>query len=133
MFVELPGGDIRLIAHAGTDVDGARRVARLAIQNGAYGSGALILEPIGREPDGPRYVVIAADRPLGHPLLRRVRMMAAVARQGFDLCGVRDRPSAAVDSTTERPLEPLLPGFLCASAVMVQASSIRSSGCRATT
>ena len=119
VFVELPGGDVRLIAHAGTDVEGARSVARLAIQNGTYGAGALILEPIGREPDGPRFVVIAAARPLGHPLLRRVRMMAAVARQGFDLCGVRDRPSAVVDSTTERPLEPLLPGFLCASAVMV--------------
>ena len=118
VFVELPGGDVRLIAHAGTDPEGARTVARLAIQNGVYGSGALLLEPIGREPDGPRFVVIAADRPLGHPLLRRVRMMAAVARQGFDLCGVRDRPSAMVDSTTERPLEPLLPGFLCASAVM---------------
>ncbi len=120
VFVELPGGDVRLIAHAGTDVEGARNVARLAIQNGTYGAGALILEPIGREPDGPRFVVIAAARPLGHPLLRRIRMMAAVARQGFDLCGVRDRPSAVVDSTTERPLEPLLPGFLCASAVMVQ-------------
>ena len=120
VFVELPGGDVRLIAHAGTDADGARRAARLAIQNGTYGAGALVLEPIGREPDGPRFVVIAAARPLGHPLLRRVRMMAAVARQGFDLCGVRDRPSAVVDSTTERPLEPLLPGFLCASAVMVR-------------
>ena len=120
VFVELPGADIRLIAHAGTDADGARSVARLALEKGAYGAGALILEPIGREPDGPRYVVIAADRPLGHPLLRRVRMMAAVARQGFDLCGVRDRPSTAIDSTAERPLEPLLPGFLCASAVMVK-------------
>ena len=118
VFVELPGGDVRLITHAGFDAEGARNIARLAIQNGTYGAGALIVEPIGREPDGPRFLVIAAARPLGHPLLRRVRMMAAVARQGFDLCGVRDRPSAVVDSTTERPLEPLLPGFLCASAVM---------------
>ncbi len=120
VFVDLPGGDVRLIAHAGTDVEGARSVARLAVQSGTYGTGVLVVEPIGREPDGLRYVVIAAARPLGHPLLRRVRMMAAVARQGFDLCGVRDRPSAVVDSTTERPLEPLLPGFLCASAVMVR-------------
>ena len=118
VFVELPGGDVRLITHAGFDAEGARNIARLAVQNGTYGAGALIVEPIGREPDGPRFLVIAAARPLGHPLLRRVRMMAAVARQGFDLCGVRDRPSTVVDSTTERPLEPLLPGFLCASAVM---------------
>ena len=60
----------------------------------------------------------ATSRPMGHPQVRRVRMMAAVARQGFELCGVRDRPTATVDATTERPLEPLLPGFLCASAAM---------------
>ena len=79
-----------------------------------------MVEPIGREPDGPRHIVLATPRPLGHPQLRRVRMMAAVARQGFDLCGVRDRPTVQVDSSTERPLEPLLPGFLCASAAMTR-------------
>ena len=120
VFAELPGSDVRLIAHAGTDADNARTVARLAIQGGAYGAGALIVEPIGREPDGPRHAVVATSRPLGHPQLRRVRMMAAVARQGFDLCGVRDRPTQAVDAPTERPLEPLLPGFLCASAAMTR-------------
>jgi DNA-binding NtrC family response regulator/tetratricopeptide (TPR) repeat protein len=120
VFAELPGGDVRLISHAGTDADTARTVARQAIQGGAYGAGALVVEAIGREPDGPRHAVIATPRPLGHPLLRRVRMMAAVARQGFDLCGVRDRPTAAVDTSTERPLEPLLPGFLCASAAMTR-------------
>jgi hydrogenase-4 transcriptional activator len=120
VVVELPGSDVRLIAHAGTDADGARAAARLAIQGGAYGAGALVLEPIGREHDGQRYVVLATARPLGHPLLRRVRMMAAVARQGFDLCGVRDRSTTTVDSTAERPLEPLLPGFLCASAAMIR-------------
>jgi DNA-binding NtrC family response regulator/tetratricopeptide (TPR) repeat protein len=120
VFAELPGSEVRLIAFAGADADGARSVARLAIQGGAYGAGALIVEPIGREPDGPRHAVIATARPLGHPQLRRVRMMCAVARQGFDLCGVRDRPTAAIDATTERPLEPLLPGFLCASAAMTR-------------
>ena len=120
VFAELPGGDVRLIAHAGPDADSARNVARLAIQGGAYGAGALVIEPIGREPDGPRHTVVATVRPLGHPQLRRVRMMAAVARQGFDLCGVRDRPTQAVDAPTERPLEPLLPGFLCASAAMTR-------------
>lgn len=120
VFAELPGGDVRVIAHSGTDVEGARTVARLAIQGAAYGAGVLILEPIGREPDGARHAVIATPRPLGHPQLRRVRMMAAVARQGFDLCGVRDRSTVAVDASTERPLEPLLPGFLCASAAMTR-------------
>ena len=118
VFAELPGGDVRLVAHAGADADGARTVARLAVQGSAYGTGSLIVEAIGKEPDGPRTIAVATSRPLGHPLLRRVRMMAAVARQGFDLCGVRDRPTAAVDASAERPLEPLLPGFLCASTAM---------------
>jgi hydrogenase-4 transcriptional activator len=118
VYAELLGGDVRLIAHAGADADGALTVARLAAQGGTYGAGTLVVEHIGKEPDGPRAVAVATTRPLGHPLLRRVRMMAAVARQGFDLCGVRDRPTVSVDSTTERPLEPLLPGFLCAGAAM---------------
>jgi DNA-binding NtrC family response regulator/tetratricopeptide (TPR) repeat protein len=120
VFSELPGGDVRLIAFSGTDADTAKTTARQALQSGTYGTSTLILEPIGREPDGPRHTLLAASRPLGHPPLRRVRMMAAVARQGFDLCGVRDRPTQAVDATTERPLEPLLPGFLCASAAMTR-------------
>ena len=120
VFVELPGGDVRLIAHAGTDPDHARSLARRALQEAEQRAGALILEPIGREHDGPRYVALTTSRPLGHPLLRRVRMMAAVARQGFDLCRVRDRSTTPVDATAERPLEPLLPGFLCASAAMTR-------------
>ena len=49
---------------------------------------------IGREPDGPRARRRRRDHVRsGTPLVRRVRMMAAVARQGFDLCGVRDRPT----------------------------------------
>jgi DNA-binding NtrC family response regulator/tetratricopeptide (TPR) repeat protein len=119
VFVDLPGGELRLIAHAGADADGARTVARRAMQE-ATPTGPLLLEPIGREHDGARHVALSASRPLGHPLLRRVRMMAAVARQGFDLCGVRDRSSSVVDPTSERPLEPLLPGFLCASAAMTR-------------
>ena len=120
VFVELPGGDVRLIAHAGSDADHARSLARRALQENGQSGSALIVEPVGREHDGPRFVVLAPSRPLGHPLLRRIRMMVAVARQGFDLCGVRDRPTAAVDAGTERPLEPLLPGFLCASAAMTR-------------
>ena len=118
VFVELPGGDIRVIAHAGADVDAARTVARLAVQGSAYGNGSLVVEGIGREPDGTRTVAVASTRPLGAHLMRRVRMMAAVARQGFELCGARERPTQALDASAERPLEPLLPGFVCASAAM---------------
>src|SRR5688500_12357202 len=120
VFAELPGGDVRLIAYAGGDADGARNVARLAIQGGASGAGVLVVEPIGRGPDGPRHAALATGRPRGRPPARRLRTMAAVARQGFDLCGVRDRRTAPVDASTERPREPLLPGFPCASAAMTR-------------
>jgi hydrogenase-4 transcriptional activator len=118
VFVQLPGGDIRVIAHAGTDVDGAKSIARLAVQGAAYGPGVLITEQVGRDSDGPRTVAVASSRPAGHPVMRRVKMMAAVARQGFELCGARERGSAAPESNVERPLEPLLPGFVCASSAM---------------
>ena len=120
VFAELPGGDVRADrARRHRCRRRAHRSRGSAVQGGAYGAGSA-----DRRADRPR-----ARRPAprrgrrrrarsGHPLLRRVRMMAAVARQGFDLCGVRDRPTAPVDATTERPLEPLLPGFLCASAAM---------------
>jgi hydrogenase-4 transcriptional activator len=41
-----------------------------------------------------------------------------VLRQGFELCSVRERPSEPVVGTVERPLEPLIPGFVCSSAAM---------------
>ncbi len=50
-----------------------------------------------------------------------LRMVGAVARQGFELCEVRERPARAADvGAIERPLEPLIPGFLCAGAAMAR-------------
>ena len=95
-----------------------RRGAAAPSRAAPTATAASILEHIGREPDGPRAVAVASGRPIAHHLLRRIRMMAAVARQGFDLCGARERPTQAADASTERPLEPLLPGFVCASAAM---------------
>jgi DNA-binding NtrC family response regulator len=45
-------------------------------------------------------------------------MFVAIARQGFELCDARERPALPPDQITERSLEPLLPGFVCASAAM---------------
>ena len=45
-------------------------------------------------------------------------MFAAVTRQGFELCGARERPPQHAEQAGERSLEPLLPGFICASAAM---------------
>ena len=49
-----------------------------------------------------------------------MRLFAAVARQGFELCGARERPHAASKPVHDLPLEPLLPGFVCASAAMAK-------------
>jgi DNA-binding NtrC family response regulator len=47
-------------------------------------------------------------------------MMAAVAAQGFELCAARQRPAAPIEAVHEQRLEPLLPGFLCASPAMLR-------------
>jgi DNA-binding NtrC family response regulator/tetratricopeptide (TPR) repeat protein len=120
VFVERPAGDLTLVASSGCDLSTARTLARSALQGQSYGRGALMLEPLGRDADGPRYALIASPRPIGHPILRRVRMIAAVARQGFALCAARDRSADAVGPAVDRSLEPLLPGFLSASAAMTR-------------
>jgi DNA-binding NtrC family response regulator len=61
--------------------------------------------------------VVAAQR-LTESTMRRFRMFGAVAKQGFELCGARERRGQPVEQSNERPLEPLLPGFICASAAM---------------
>ncbi len=118
VYVVLAGGDVRVVAAVGCDRDAARALARSGSRTTAYGRGAVAVEPLGRDPEGPRFGLVASPRPIGHPVMRRLRMIAAVARQGFALCAARDRVSAPAGVPAERALEPLLPGFLSASAAM---------------
>jgi DNA-binding NtrC family response regulator/tetratricopeptide (TPR) repeat protein len=119
VFVTAASGDIRIIATAGCDQGVARSLARAASQGSReYGDGLLVTEPLGRDYDGARSCTIVAARRLSDAALRRLRMFTAVARQGFELCGVRERPPQALEPINERSLEPLLPGFVCASAAM---------------
>ena len=120
IYVQLTGGDIRVVAAAGCDADAARTLARSAASGHAYGRGTMIVEPLGRDADGLRFGLVASPRPIGHPVLRRLRMIGAVARQGFALCAARDRPSTSAGLAIDRSLEPLLPGFLSASAAMTR-------------
>ena len=120
IYVQLTGGDIRVVAAAGCDADAARTLARSAASGHAYGRGTMIVEPLGRDVDGLRFGLVASPRPIGHPVLRRLRMIGAVARQGFALCAARDRPSTSAGLAIDRSLEPLLPGFLSASAAMTR-------------
>ena len=120
LFVQQPDNDVRVIAFAGCDADAARALARSALHGHPYGRGTFTLEPLGRDPEGARFVLIAAPHPLGHPVLRRLRMVTAVAQQGFALCAARDRSTSPVGQAATPSLEPLLPGFLTASAAMTR-------------
>src|SRR5205823_12725510 len=75
----------------------------------------------GRDPEGPRFAAVASPRAIGHPIMRRLRMINTIVRQGYALCAARDRSAEAIGpSVIDQPLEPLVPGFLCASAAMTR-------------
>jgi hydrogenase-4 transcriptional activator len=118
VYVELAGGDVNVVACAGCEPAAGRALARSAVNGNVYGRGTLVVEPLGRDPDGPRMALVASPRPIGHPVMRRLRMIGAVARQGFMLCSARDRPVRVTGLTIDPSLEPLIPGFLSASAAM---------------
>jgi DNA-binding NtrC family response regulator/tetratricopeptide (TPR) repeat protein len=119
VFVVLAGGEVRIVASAGCDPDTARALARSASQ-GAATRATAVVEGLGRDPEGPRFALLTSARPIGHPVTRRLRMIATVARQGFALCAARDRSPTLSGPTVDRSLEPLLPGFLSASAAMTR-------------
>ena len=116
--VAAPGGEVRLIASAGCDPEVARALGRAAHGSGEHGTGLLLTEPLGRDYDGQRTCTMVTTRTPTEATARRFRMFAAVARQGFDLCGVRERPPQVIEPAAERPLDLLLPGFICASVAM---------------
>ena len=119
VFVAPKDGDLRLVAWTGSDADRARAIAMRAVGR-SHGTGFVVAEQTGRDVDGPRFVAILSPRPVADPLRRRLRMIAAIASQGFDLCSARQRPAAPAEIAHEQPLEPLLPGFLCASPAMMR-------------
>ncbi len=118
LYVQTSSGQVRVLGHAGSDLDTARALALAAGRSGtARAAPLLISEPIGRDPDGPRFAVVSMTRPFSSPTLQRFRTLCAVLRQGFDLCSARERPEPA-PGVIERQLEPLLPGLICAGPAM---------------
>jgi len=120
LFVRRAGADVKIVASVGVDTDTARTMTRSASNGQVYGRGALFVEGLGRDHEGERFVVVASPRPIGHPVMRRLRMIASVARQGFALCAARDRSVKSSVVAMEKSLEPLLPGFLTASHAMAR-------------
>jgi DNA-binding NtrC family response regulator/tetratricopeptide (TPR) repeat protein len=112
----------RVISFVGCDAERAHALALTAIRSAATaaaaGTALINAEQIGREGNAVRYAAVATARPFTPPVRQRFRMLCAVLRQGFDLCHTRERPAETTTGAFERPLEPLLPGFVCASAAM---------------
>jgi hydrogenase-4 transcriptional activator len=119
VFVVSAAGDPRVLASTGCEADEALDIARSASQGAReHKDSPLVIESLGRDHDGPRFSAIVLGRRRSDGDMRRFRMFSAVTRQGFELCGARERPAQMAEQTPERSLEPLLPGFVCASAAM---------------
>jgi hydrogenase-4 transcriptional activator len=113
------GGDIAVRAAAGCDADSARALAAAAGRSGASPAAPLLLmEAIGQDETAGRFAAVSAERPFTLAAAQRFRTLCAVVRQGFELCSARERPAEPAPGTVERSLEPLVPGFVCASAAM---------------
>jgi hydrogenase-4 transcriptional activator len=123
IFTMRSPGDVQVVSVAGGDNDTARSLAAAASRmlSGARAP-LLAIEPIGRDGASPRYAVVSGTRPFPEPLLQRFRTLCAVLRQGFELCSARERPLEPATGAIDRQLEPLIPGFVCASAAMQRVS-----------
>jgi DNA-binding NtrC family response regulator/tetratricopeptide (TPR) repeat protein len=120
VFIAPEGDEPTILARAGCDEETARGLLRAFSEGTPHEHGTLTAEPIGRAPTGPRIALVASSRLPGHVVARRIRMIAAVARQGFELCAALDRPGPAEGPAIDQSLEPLLPGFLSASVAMTR-------------
>jgi transcriptional regulator with AAA-type ATPase domain/tetratricopeptide (TPR) repeat protein len=115
------GAPVRVSASVGVADDDAMPLAVAAAAGRSRDGLAFLREGLGREGAYERIAVIVLPREPSPLVARRVRMVAAVARQGFELCEARDRPARAPNAVAlERPLEPLIAGFLCAGAAMAR-------------
>ena len=119
VFIQRNPGQVRVLAYAGCSGDSAQALALAATRSVAGAQVPLVtIEPLGSDASGPRFAVVSSTRSFSPAVSQRFRTLCAVLRQGFDLCQARERPVEATAGMMERQLEPLLPGFVCASASM---------------
>jgi hydrogenase-4 transcriptional activator len=118
VYVEGSTGVIHVVAVAGCDEPTGRELVASVRSGIGHTRAELFIDSLGRNHDAGRFALVRSTRPIGHPIKRRLRMIATVARQGFALCDERRRSSAPAQSSVDRSLEPLLPGFVSASEAM---------------
>ncbi len=117
VYVNTEAG-VKIVDSQGLDVETARTYARAALEGGLSREENAFVDTLGRSAHGPRGVLVITPQAIGYPIARRLRMLTAVARQGFALCAARERSSTPVGPSTGPSLEPVVPGFLSASAAM---------------
>ena len=121
IYTQARPGDVQVVASSGCDPDTARALAGAAARAAATGpSNLLLVDAIGRDGGAQRFAAVSCTRPFVAPVVQRFRTLCAVLRQGFELCSARERPSDVLPGVIERQLEPLIPGFVCASAAMLR-------------
>jgi DNA-binding NtrC family response regulator/tetratricopeptide (TPR) repeat protein len=125
IFTQPRPGEVHVVASAGCDAETARTMAGAASRSiGGPLSSLLAVDAIGREGSAPRLAAVSAVRPFSPPTMQRFRTLSTVLRQGFDLCSARERPAEPMPGVVERSLEPLIPGFVCASPAMQRVSDL---------
>ncbi len=115
IYVRSTAGKVTVLAATHCAEDAASAMVETALS----GRGGLWHESLGRDGSGERGAVVLPAQPISETVRRRLRLLAAVARQGFDLCASRERRSAP-PADGGPSLEPILPGFICASATMAR-------------
>jgi hydrogenase-4 transcriptional activator len=118
VFVQTGMNQIKVLGAAGGDAGSAQHLATAALRAAHGTAPGFIVESLGRGATGPRFAVVSSMRQISVAVSQRFRMLCTVLRQGFDLCEARERPVEVATTVMERQLEPLLPGFICASAPM---------------
>ena len=120
LYIQRPEGDARIIATAGARSDVAHRLARAAGDPGVKRRQTLLVDTLGRRDDGSLRVALSNPMPFSDALVQRFRTLVLIARQGFELCAMRERPVKAPAPAMEHTLDTLLPGFIHSSAVMTR-------------
>ena len=120
LYVQLSEGDARIVATAGVNGNIARRLARAAGDPGVKRRQTLLVDTVGMRDDGPLRVALSNPSPFSDTLVQRFRTMVLIARQGFELCAMRERPTRAIHQPVEQALDTLLPGFIHSSAAMTR-------------
>ncbi|MEO6237790.1 MAG: sigma 54-interacting transcriptional regulator [Vicinamibacterales bacterium] len=125
IFTQPRPGEVQVVAAAGCDGETARAMAGAAARSpGGAGTPLLAVHAIGRDGSVPRWAAVSVGRSFPPAALQRFRTLCAVLRQGFELCSVRERPAEPVPGVIERSLEPLFPGFVCASTAMQRVTDL---------